>query len=76
VGIPSGKLVEACGLKGYRTGGAEVFPGHANFVVNTGGATAADVLAVIRHVERMVFGTKGIRLEREVRLLGRWPEDM
>lgn len=72
VGIPSGKLVEWCGLKGFRVGGAEVFPSHANFVVNTGGATAADVLAVIRHVERVVFEQKGVRLEREVRLLGRW----
>ena len=72
VGIPSGKLVESCGLKGFRIGGAEVFPSHANFVVNTGGATAADVLAVIRHVEQVVFEQKGVRLEREVRLLGRW----
>ena len=72
VGIPSGRLVESCGLKGFRIGGAEVFPNHANFVVNTGGATAADVLAVIRHVERVVFEQKGVRLEREVRLLGRW----
>ena len=76
VGIPSGKLVEACGLKGFRIGGAEVFPGHANFVVNTGGATAADVLAVIRHVEQVVFEMKGIRLGREVRLLGRWETEI
>jgi UDP-N-acetylmuramate dehydrogenase len=72
VGIPSGRLIESCGLKGFRAGGAEVYPSHANFVINTGTATAADILAVIRHVEAVVLEKTGIQLEREVRLLGRW----
>lgn len=72
LGIPSGKLIEQCGLKGSRVGAAEVFDRHANFIVNRGGATAADVFALIRRVETAVYEKTGNRLEREIRLLGRW----
>lgn len=64
------KLIEECGLKGYQVGGAQVAVLHANFIINTGGATAADVLAVISHVRRTVLQQTGILLELEILLLG------
>lgn len=69
-GDHAARLIEACGLKGYTVGGAQVATLHANFIINTGGATAADVLAVIRHVRRTVQEHTGVRLELEIRLLG------
>ncbi|HIZ18301.1 MAG TPA: UDP-N-acetylmuramate dehydrogenase [Candidatus Olsenella stercoravium] len=66
----AGKLVMDAGLQGYRVGGAEVSRKHAGFVVNTGGATAADVHAVIEHVQDEVERQFGVRLEPEVRFLG------
>lgn len=75
-GRPSGRIIDACGLRGYRSGAVEVYARHANFVVNRGGATAREVLDAIRFVERTVLEKTGVRLEREIRLLGRWrPED-
>jgi UDP-N-acetylmuramate dehydrogenase len=71
VGGKAGALIEAAGLKGYRVGGAQVSPKHANFIVNLGAATAADVMSVLRHVQAEVLRTSGFRLETEVRLLGR-----
>lgn len=65
--MPAGRLIEECGLKGYRRGGAEVSMVHANFIVNRGRAMASDVMALISHIERVVFEQKGIRLEVEVR---------
>ena len=71
---PEGKfaaeLIEKTGLKGLRIGGAEVSRKHANWIVNRGGATARDILALIRKIENEVFGTFGVRLEREIRILG------
>ena len=64
-------LIEQCGLKGCAVGGAQVSPKHAGFVVNTGGATADDVRALIRHVQQCVEDKTGIRLESEIRFLGR-----
>ncbi|HEX5041352.1 MAG TPA: UDP-N-acetylmuramate dehydrogenase [Candidatus Polarisedimenticolaceae bacterium] len=61
----AGRLIEAAGLKGYRVGGIEVSPKHANFFVNVGGGTAADVLALVEHVERVVLERLGVRLTRE-----------
>lgn len=66
----AGQLIESCGLKGFSVGGAQVSPIHANFIVNTGGATAADVVAVIRHVWNEVYKTHGIELQPEVKFLG------
>jgi UDP-N-acetylmuramate dehydrogenase len=66
----AGQLVEAAGLKGFRVGGAEVSPMHANYFVNTGAATAADVRGLIREVRRRVEQEFGARLEPEVKIIG------
>ena len=66
----AGQLLEAAGLKGTRVGGAEVSPMHANYFVNTGGATAADVRGLIAHARRTVEERFGVRLETEVKLIG------
>jgi UDP-N-acetylmuramate dehydrogenase len=66
----AGRLIERAGLKGFCVGGAEVSPVHANFIVNLGGATAADVVAVADHVVRTVQDTAGVTLEWEVRRVG------
>ena len=66
----AGKLISDAGLKGYGHGGAGVSTKHAGFVVNNGGATAADVHAVIRHVQDEVERQFGVRLEPELRFLG------
>ncbi|HEX9842230.1 MAG TPA: UDP-N-acetylmuramate dehydrogenase, partial [bacterium] len=65
-----GPMVEGLGLKGYRIGGAMVSEKHAGFIVNCGGATAADVLALIEHVRGRVRDEFGVTLETEVRLIG------
>ena len=65
----AGQLIEASGLKGFRIGGAEISPMHANYFVNTGDATAADVVALIAHARRAVEERFGIRLETEVKLI-------
>lgn len=67
----AGQLIEAAGLKGHRVGAAEVSPMHANYFVNTGGATAADVCGLIGHVQRAVEARFGVRLEPEVKMIGR-----
>ena len=69
VGGYAAALIEASGLKGFRVGGACVSEKHSGFVINTGGATAADVLAVMRHVREKVYEDSGIMLEPEVRLI-------
>ena len=69
-GYFAGKLIMDAGLQGYRVGGAEVSRKHAGFVVNVGGATAADVHAVIEHVQDEVERQFGVRLQPEVRFLG------
>lgn len=68
-GYFAGALIEEAGLKGFRIGGAGVSEKHAGFVVNYGGATAADVLAVIQTVQNRVYENSGVMLEPEVRLL-------
>ena len=67
-GYFAGTLIEQCGLKGARVGGAEVSAKHAGFIVNTGGATCADVLALIGKVRKTVFDATGVTLEPEVRI--------
>jgi len=69
-GEAAGRIIDELGLKGTRRGGAEISPVHANFIVNRGGATAGDVLALTRLVERRVREERGIELEREVRFIG------
>ncbi len=67
--MTAGRLIEAAGLKGYRAGGAEVSTLHANYIVNTGGATAADVRRAIAAVQAGVAARFGVRLETEVKLI-------
>jgi len=66
----AGPLIESAGLKGTRIGGAQVSEKHANFIINTGGATAADVLALIDLVTARVLEVHGVRLEPEVIVIG------
>lgn len=68
----AGRLIEAVGLKGYQIGGAQVSPVHANFFINTGGATAGDYHGLIRHVQETVAQQTGVALEMEVELVGEW----
>jgi UDP-N-acetylmuramate dehydrogenase len=65
------RLIESCGLKGFTAGAAQVSHKHANFIVNLGGAKAADIEAVIEHVQASVKSRTGIELVREVRIVGR-----
>ncbi len=69
-GASAGRLIEESGLKGARVGGAEVSRVHANFVVNRGEATSADVLELVRRVRAAVLQAKGVELEPEVLLYG------
>ena len=66
----AGKLIDECGLKGYRIGGAEVSKIHGNFILNLEGATAHDVLSLVRHIQAHVKRERGVDLEMEVQLLG------
>jgi UDP-N-acetylmuramate dehydrogenase len=66
----AGRLIEAAGLKGHRVGNAMWSDVHANFIVNLGGATAAEVRSLMRLAQGRVLDLAGIRLETEVRLLG------
>ena len=69
-GDSAGRLIEAVGLKGARIGGAQVSEVHANFIVNTGGATAADVVRLMSKVQITVRDAYGIELKPEVRFVG------
>lgn len=70
-GVPqyAAALIDRCGLKGFQIGGAQVSEKHAGFVVNTGSATASDVLALIQEVQRRVMDQTGVALEPEVEIL-------
>jgi UDP-N-acetylenolpyruvoylglucosamine reductase len=68
--IGAGRMLELCGLKGHRIGGALVSPKHANFVENAGGATTADCLALMAEARRRAREQFGVELEHEVVLLG------
>jgi UDP-N-acetylmuramate dehydrogenase len=72
----AGKLIEQCGLKGVKRGGAEVSSKHANFIVNRGGATAADVRSLIVHVQKTVREETGVLLEPEVVFVGDFAEPL
>ena len=69
-GDHAARLIEAAGLKGARVGGAEVSPKHANFIINTGAATAADVEALIERVRDTVQARHGVQLDTEVQIVG------
>lgn len=69
-GNQAARLIESCGLKGFRIGGAMVSAKHANFIVNTGTATAADIETVIVAIKNEVKQKTGIELEQEVRIIG------
>lgn len=69
-GDHAGRLIEAAGLKGARSGGAEISPVHANFIVNHGDAKASDVLCLIARAREEVAARTGTRLETEVKILG------
>jgi len=73
-GDSAGRLIEAAALKGFTIGSAQVSPQHANFIVNLGAATAADVRRVIEHVQDAVERTFGVRLIREVHYAGDWSD--
>ena len=62
-------LIEECGLKGLSVGGAMVSEKHAGFVINRGGATCADVLALMDHIRSTVYDRTGITLEAEVKII-------
>lgn len=68
-GEPAGALIDRAGLKGFRIGGAQVSPVHANWIVNCGDAAPEDVKALIRHVKDVVRERFGVTLEEEVRVL-------
>jgi len=67
----AGRLIEAAGLKGEREGGAQISTVHANFIANTGGASAADVLALIARAREKVLHSSGVHLACEVQVVGR-----
>ncbi|HST25834.1 MAG TPA: UDP-N-acetylmuramate dehydrogenase [Gaiellaceae bacterium] len=68
--LGAGRMLEECGLKGYTISGARISPVHANFIENTGDATAADALALMVEARRRALEQFGVVLEREVELLG------
>jgi len=70
----SGRLIEAVGLKGHTIGGAQISEKHANFIVNIGGATAADVYGLIKLARDTVRAETGAVIEPEVHAVGAWPE--
>lgn len=72
IGKPAGIIIDELGLKGKRIGGAEIYQRHANFIINRGGATASDVYKLMIYIENEVYRRTGIRLEREINLIGEW----
>jgi len=71
----AGRLLEAAGLKGTASGSAEISALHANFIVNTGGATAQDVLTLIHRMRAQVAKQFGVQLQLEIELFGDWREE-
>ncbi len=71
-GSHAGYLIEQAGLRGYRIGGAQISELHGNFFMNTGNATAADVLALIEHARAEVLRQFGVAMELEIELVGEW----
>jgi UDP-N-acetylenolpyruvoylglucosamine reductase len=68
--LSAGRMLEACGLKGFTSGGARISPMHANFIENSGGATSEDAVALIAEARRRALERFGVELRPEVQLLG------
>ena len=68
--LTAGRMLEACGLKGHRIGGAQISPRHANFIENADGADTADAIALMAEARRRAYEEYGVELEHEVELLG------
>jgi UDP-N-acetylmuramate dehydrogenase len=68
--LTAGRMLEACGLRGFRIGGAQISPRHANFIENAGGARSADAIALMTEARRRALDEFGVELEHEVQLLG------
>jgi len=68
--LSAGRMLEACGLKGHRIGGAQISPRHANFIENAGEGRAAEAVALMAEARRRALEEFGVELEREVRFVG------
>ena len=68
-GIITAKLIDECGLKGYKIGGAMVSEKHAGFIVNTGDATAKDIMDLIKHIKDKVYERYGVEIEEEIKFV-------
>jgi UDP-N-acetylenolpyruvoylglucosamine reductase len=68
--LTAGRMLEACGLKGHRIGGAQISPRHANFIENADGARSVDAIALMAEARRCAFDRFGIELQHEVQFLG------
>ena len=68
--LSAGRMLEACGLKGHRIGGAQISPMHANFIENAGGARTADAIALMAEARRRAHEQYGVELQHEVEFLG------
>lgn len=68
--LSAGRMLEACGLRGFRIGGAQISPRHANFIENADGARSADAIALMTEARRRALDEFGVELEHEVQLLG------
>lgn len=71
-GAPSGVLIDRCGLKGFRIGGAAVSSWHGNIIINDRSAAAGEIRSLLMEVEKRVEETTGFRMEREVLMVGDW----
>ncbi len=71
----AGRLTESVGLKGFKVGGARISEIHANFIINEGRATAHDVVAVMREIQRRIFAEYRIKMEPEIVPMGDWDRD-
>jgi UDP-N-acetylmuramate dehydrogenase len=71
-GKPAGMLIDEAGLRGFRIGGAQVAPWHGNIIVNTGGAAAGDIRALVEEVAARVKAATGFTLEPEIIFAGDW----
>lgn len=74
VGYYTGKLIQDAGLQGHRIGGAEISRKHAGFIINVGGATATDYVEMIEYIQETIWNLNSVRLETEVRIIGREAE--